>query len=155
MTVSLRKLGFSLSVALISTAAFAQDADAGLTPKAANPGDGAAPVIRELPADATLDEDGGTPAPLQVDLPPAATTAAGKNDEKKEEKKDDSSWNLTAALAASARINYGGSTLFPLAAALISTPLPTCKQRRALVRARPTRRAPYRISLGSARCIVC
>ncbi len=123
MTVSLRKLGFSLSVALISTAAFAQDADAGLTPKAANPGDGAAPVIRELPADATLDEDGGTPAPLQVDLPPAATTAAGKNDEKKEEKKDDSSWNLTAALAASARINYGGSTLFPLDADRTTFPI--------------------------------
>lgn len=122
MTVSLRKLGFSLSVgALISATAFAQDADGGITPKAANPGDGAAPVIRELPADATVNEDAGTPAPLQVDLP--ATTAAGKNEEKKEEKKDDSAWNLTAALAASARINYGGSTLFPLDADRTTFPI--------------------------------
>ncbi|MBL8913847.1 MAG: hypothetical protein JNM17_24300, partial [Archangium sp.] len=107
---SFTKLAATIAV-LIPALALAQDG--GLEPKAANPGDIGAPMIRELP-----EEDAGTPAPLQVDLPPDNTTAPAAATStapvKEEPKKEDSNWNLSASLTASARINYGGSTLFPL-----------------------------------------
>ncbi|MFT3708497.1 MAG: hypothetical protein QM817_12665 [Archangium sp.] len=98
-----------------ATSAFAQSADAGAVEpmKAANPGDTAPAVIRDLP-----EEDGGVaPAPLQVDLQQPGTqapaTGSGEQPKKDEPKKDESNWNLSASLTASARVNYGGSTLFP------------------------------------------
>ncbi|MFZ5439251.1 MAG: hypothetical protein ACOZQL_04540 [Myxococcota bacterium] len=113
MTVSFRSL---LGAALVLSApaiAQPQPADAGVVePKAANPGDGDATVIRELPG--AEEPPAAAPAPLKVDLPAQPGTAPAQKDEKAApaEKKDEG-WNLTANLAASFRFNYAGATLFP------------------------------------------
>ncbi len=110
MTVSLRSLSLVLSAGFIlASPAFAQT-DGGLEPKAVNPGDGEATVLREL---VVADEDAGTPAPLQVDLPPAQAAAVTTPAEPpKKEKEEEGGWHLSANLAASLRLNYGGATLF-------------------------------------------
>lgn len=86
--------------------AFGQNADGGINPKMANPGDGDATVIRDSVG---LDEpDAGAPAPFQVDLPaekPAQPQAPAKPTEP--------AWDLTANLGASVRVSYGGATIFP------------------------------------------
>jgi|APLak6261679142_1056127.scaffolds.fasta_scaffold00201_19 hypothetical protein len=112
MTVSLRSLSLVLSAGVVfASPAFAQNSDGGLEPKAVNPGDGEATVIRELPAD----EDAGTPTPLQVDLPAQAVTAPAAAPAKTEppKKEEGTGWELSANLAASFRASYAGATLFP------------------------------------------
>ena len=100
-------LGLALGAAL---PALAQNADGGFTPRAVNPGDDDATVIRDL-GDAGLEEgDAGAPSPFQVDLP-VAVADAGTEPAKKEA---EPGWDLSAALAASVRVSYGGATLFPL-----------------------------------------
>ncbi len=109
MTVSLRSLSLVLGAgALLASPAFAQHADGGLEPKVANPGDGDATVIREL-----VEDDAGTPTPLQVDLPAEKQVAATGKLAEAPKKEGEGGWDLSANLAASFRINYGGATLFP------------------------------------------
>ncbi|MFO0595948.1 MAG: hypothetical protein U0228_11600 [Myxococcaceae bacterium] len=113
-----------LALGLISSASYAQGADGGAAAidatKVANPGDGNAQVIRDLP---DLGDDGGVAAtPLQVDLPGQGAADAGTATANGE-KKGESNWNLSASLSASARINYGGSTLFPLDADRTTIPI--------------------------------
>ena len=108
-------LGLALGAGLLlAMPAFAQNADAGapgLTPKAVNPGDADATLIRDL-GDAGADEaDAGAPAPFQVDLPAQAAVPARAEEPAKKE--GESNWDLSAALAASLRASYGGATLFP------------------------------------------
>lgn len=101
-------LGLTLGAAV----SLGQTADGGFTPRADNPGDADATLIRDL-GDAGVDEaDAGAPAPFQVDLPPQA--AAPKPGEPAEKKPDgESAWELSARLAASIRVSYGGATVFP------------------------------------------
>lgn len=97
-----------LGLMLGAAVALGQNADAGLSPKAANPGDADATVLREL-GDAGFEEADGGPPPFQVDLPPekpAETPAAPA-------KPTEPAWDLTANLGASVRVSYGGTTIFP------------------------------------------
>lgn len=109
----LTTLGLALATsALLSMSALAQNADGGFEPKAVNPGDADAMVIRDL-GDAGAEEgDAGAPPPFQVDLP--AQAAAPKAEEPPRKKETEpAAWDLTAALGASLRVSYGGATLFP------------------------------------------
>lgn len=111
MRLSTLGLAFAAS-ALLGAPAFAQDPDAGqapiVAPKAANPGDAEAQVIRDLE-----EGDAGVAEPLKVDLPQPAAPAPGKPSEPAKPKDPGTGWELTANLAASARLSYAGATLFP------------------------------------------
>jgi hypothetical protein len=102
--------------ALLSAPAFAQPSPDGgvepaapvVQPKVANPGDGDAEVIRDL-GDAGFEEsapDAGTVTPEPSPDPAMAAKPQGKDETK-------SAWELSASLAASARVSYQGATLFP------------------------------------------
>lgn len=98
-----------LGLMLGAAVALGQTADGGISPKAANPGDADATVIRD--PEGLGEADAGAPAPFQVDLPaekPAEPPAA-----KPAAKPTEPAWDLTAALAASVRLSYGGTTIFP------------------------------------------
>ncbi len=97
---------------VLSFSAFAQNVDAGDAPvdpvrnTAAANGDASVPtgVIRDV---ALPEEDAGVATVADAGV--VTVTPAGKIDEKP----STSEWRLTASLAASFRLNYGGATLFP------------------------------------------
>jgi hypothetical protein len=106
-------LGLALGAAL---PALAQSADGGVPsvvePKAANPGDEANPqLLRELGGAGDDQDAGSPPAPFQQDLAQPVASPAKKEEPAKPA--DPDAWELSAKLAASVRISYGGATLFP------------------------------------------
>lgn len=107
------KLRALFAVAVLAMPAFAQTEDAGLPiePQAANPGEPSADLVREVDLP---DDDAGVPEPVDAGAPMAAVAPAPVNPAGKDDDDDAPAWNLTAKLGASFRLNYGGSTLYPL-----------------------------------------
>lgn len=111
----MKKLRALYAVALLGLPALAQSTDAGLPvePKAANP-ESTAEIVREIDLP---EEDGGvalTPPTAAVESAPAdAGVTTTISPAGKDEEPEKTQWNLTAKLAASFRLNYGGSTLYP------------------------------------------
>lgn len=110
------------ATAALALPAWAQPAeDGGIDLKEANPGEAAPAVIRQLDEPAAEP----APAPLQVEVTPPASAPATESPAApgEPEKKQATGWDFTAALAASARVNYGGATLFPFSADGVTAPI--------------------------------